>query len=470
MQFFSIETGQIFLRRIILPLAALVSGLLVFAIAGIFWIADYQTRIAIEQQVRLANGAFRIQAEKLATSAADYGFWDDAVTSIVDRPDPAWMSENIGAGAEKSLGIEMAFALDAQGVPVYTYAFGKESRLSPAHYLGEGFDRVLANWKKGPPAKTYAGLLPYKDTAVSIAIAPIRSFTQADRPATGYALVFVDIVDPPLLRQLARDFELANLRLVRSDEDIADQIAAIEISDPSGHAGSRFAWDPLRPGNGLLRIALPFMACLILLVVIFGGVTLNYVALSARLITDREKKASRDPLTGLANRTLFFTHLDKALEKTSPGINWVAVMYVDLDGFKSINDTMGHAAGDELLVQAASRFRACVRDSDLVARLGGDEFAIILSGKGDRNQTQAVGARILLAMSEPFQLAAGVAQTSCSIGIADASDGAIRGADILNRADRALYEAKASGKNAMRFAPNTAPEICRPQAPAARVA
>jgi diguanylate cyclase (GGDEF)-like protein len=127
-------------------------------------------------------------------------------------------------------------------------------------------------------------------------------------------------------------------------------------------------------------------------------------------------------------------------------------MYVDLDGFKAINDTMGHAAGDQLLLQAASRFTSCVRDSDLVARLGGDEFAIIISGKNEKSQIQAVAARILLRLSEPFQLDAGVAQASCSIGIADCWVRDARGVDILNRADEALYDAKAAGRNAMRFA------------------
>src|SRR3954451_2828878 len=98
MRFLSAESSQAFTRRVILPLAGLVIGLLLLAIGGMFWVADYQTRVATAQQARLAGGAFRIEAEKLTTSAADYAYWDDAVAAIVDKPDLAWMSENIGAG------------------------------------------------------------------------------------------------------------------------------------------------------------------------------------------------------------------------------------------------------------------------------------------------------------------------------------------------------------------------------------
>jgi diguanylate cyclase (GGDEF)-like protein len=452
MRFLSAETSQAFTHRVILPLAGLVIGLLVFAIGGIFWIADYQTGVATRQQARLATGAFRIQAEKLATSASDYGYWDDAVTAIVDQPDPAWLNENIGAGAQKSLGVEMAFALDPEGNPVYSFVAGADGKDSPEKLLGDGFRHAFAAWQKRPADQTYSGLLPYDDTAVALAIAPVRSFTQADRKPTGYSIVFVKIIDATLLRHVAHDFELANLRPVKSEREITDRVASVEISDGLAvpHI-ARFVWDPQQPGAGLLRIALPFMALFLLMLGLLGGVILNYVIASAQIISDREKKASCDPLTGLANRSRFFTELDLAIARIAPGLTAVTVMYVDLDGFKTINDTMGHAAGDELLMQAANRFKACVRETDLVARLGGDEFAIIISGRGDKSQIQAVGARILLSMAEPFDLAAGIARASCSIGIAESFDKYVRSADLLDQADRALYEAKALGKNALRF-------------------
>jgi diguanylate cyclase (GGDEF)-like protein len=439
------------MRRVILPLAALVIGLLFLAIDGMVWVADYQTRIATEQQMRLASGAFRIEAEKLASSASDYGYWDDAVAAIVDKPDPAWMNENIGSGAQKSLGVETSFALDPDGKPVYSFVDGTDGRQDPALLLGDAFRAAFKTWTKRPADQTYSTLLPYNGTAVAIAIAPVRSFTHADRKPTGYSIVFVKVVNAALLQKVAHDFELANFRAVKSPHDISDPKAVIKVTAAGTPDIARFAWDPERPGAALVKIMLPFMCGFLLMLMLLVAVVFHYVIASAQLIRDREKQASCDSLTGLANRTRFFAELDLAIRKIAPGQTSVTVMYVDLDGFKAINDTMGHAAGDELLQHASQRFRACVRETDLVARLGGDEFAIMLSGKSDKSQIQAVGARILLAMAEPFELAAGTAQASCSIGIADCRDNGARGADLLDQADRALYEAKASGKNALRF-------------------
>lgn len=435
-----------------LPLGAIVLGLLVFATGGVIWVAEYQTRVAVGQQARLASGALRIESERLATSVADYGFWDDAVTAIVDSPDKTWMNDNIGAGAYKSLGVEMSFALDAQDGVVYSYFAGGGASQSPVDRLGKGFEEAMRAWRALPPGSTYSGLLPYADTAVVLAIAPVRSFTNSDLPATGYAIVFVRTIDTDMLNRIAHDYELAKFRVVRTGSDVYDTRAVVDVRDLADPLRTtRFAWSPQRPGDELLGIALPFMALFVALFSIFTAVLLNYLVASARMISDREDKAALDPLTGLPNRARFFSVLDLHLAQAFRSEGALAVMYIDLDGFKTVNDTMGHAAGDELLRQIALRFKASVAPTGIVARLGGDEFAVILPGTHDDALLQAVAARLLIAASDPFDLSTGVAHVSCSIGIALARQDDATGTDLLNRADGALYQAKASGRNAMRM-------------------
>jgi diguanylate cyclase (GGDEF)-like protein len=454
----SAETTQAFTRKIILPLSSLVVVLLLFALGGIIWIADYQTTIAISQQSRLASGALRIHAEKLAASASDYGYWDEAVAALVEKPDYQWMNDNIGSGAAQSLGTEMAYVIDAKGKTIFSYVDGVNSTAETVVQMPASFANSYRDWKMRPEGSSYSGLHPFADTAVAIAIAPVRCSSDANRAPTGYAIVFVDLVDEKLLLDMAHDFELANFRVVRSGADISDPRAQMALDDLDGTATSatRFAWDPQKPGNDLLRIALPFVAVFLLVLMVLAAVLLRYLVTSAQIITDRETKANCDPLTGLANRTRFFAELDRAILQILPGLG-VIVMYIDLDGFKRVNDTMGHSAGDELLVQASSRFKSCMRDSDLVARLGGDEFAIIISGKIEKAHIQAVGARILLALAEPFHLKAGLAEIGCSIGIADCWERTADSADLINRADKALYNVKESGKNALRFADDAPP-------------
>jgi diguanylate cyclase (GGDEF)-like protein/PAS domain S-box-containing protein len=141
-----------------------------------------------------------------------------------------------------------------------------------------------------------------------------------------------------------------------------------------------------------------------------------------------------DPLTGVANRKRFF----ETIEASAPG---GSVLYCDLDRFKSVNDTLGHAAGDELLTLVARRLQGCVRADDLVARLGGDEFAILCPG-ASAGVAGAIAARIDAALAEPFALTAGVAEIGVSIGIGHDDDRI--GEDTLEVADQHLYRAKSA--------------------------
>ena len=156
-------------------------------------------------------------------------------------------------------------------------------------------------------------------------------------------------------------------------------------------------------------------------------------------------QAFHDALTGLPNRTLFADRVATALaENEDP-----TVLFVDLDDFKTINDTLGHSAGDELLVAVAERVRACVRPGDLAARLGGDEFGILLE-RGAVGAAEGIAGRLVEAMRAPFVLHGREMPVHASVGIASASSGAATADELLSNADVAMYSAKASGKR--RFA------------------
>ncbi|WP_171070004.1 sensor domain-containing phosphodiesterase [Methylobacterium terricola] len=156
--------------------------------------------------------------------------------------------------------------------------------------------------------------------------------------------------------------------------------------------------------------------------------------------------AHRDALTGLANRPLMRLRLE-AMLAAGP----VAVLLIDLDGFKDVNDTVGHAAGDEVLKEAAARLLACVRGSDVVARIGGDEFVIALPGCGDPAVGGEVAARIVAAMEEPFPVQERRVRIGASVGIALAPSQAESIDDLLFCADLAVYKAKADGRHRHRL-------------------
>src|SRR5204863_4852189 len=156
----------------------------------------------------------------------------------------------------------------------------------------------------------------------------------------------------------------------------------------------------------------------------------------------------RDPLTGLCNRAVFVETLGRRLAelKQQRGGDWFAALYLDLDRFKVVNDSLGHMVGDELLTAVSQRLEACLRQGDALARLGGDEFAILLNGLDDPQQANAVAFRIQKALSIPFSIGGREVFTSASIGIAFGLDHYNNPDDIMRDADTAMYHAKARGK------------------------
>jgi len=155
-------------------------------------------------------------------------------------------------------------------------------------------------------------------------------------------------------------------------------------------------------------------------------------------------RAVHDPLTGLANRVLLIDRLDHALARADRRAQTVAILYVDLDGFKAVNDTSGHAVGDEVLRLVADRLAGAVRPEDTVARFGGDEFVVLCEDLADPADALRVADRILADLGRPIQHRSGLARLSASIGVVMA-DGPGSGAALIEAADEAMYRAKRRG-------------------------
>jgi diguanylate cyclase (GGDEF)-like protein len=173
-------------------------------------------------------------------------------------------------------------------------------------------------------------------------------------------------------------------------------------------------------------------------------------------VTELDFRTRHDPLTGLGNRTLFYDQLGHAVDLHRRDLRSAAVIMCDIDDFKAINDTRGHAAGDEVLVWLGERLRSLTRAGDTVARLGGDEFAVIIEDGGDPT---ALADRLLAATATPVTVAGTPLRVSVSLGIATLEVGDRASAeDLVVRADLALYESKRRGKSTVsRYRPDLAP-------------
>jgi diguanylate cyclase (GGDEF)-like protein len=179
-----------------------------------------------------------------------------------------------------------------------------------------------------------------------------------------------------------------------------------------------------------------------------GSLVIENAALRAgerRRIDELSRQAFHDPLTDLPNRALFKDRLQHALARTRRGGQSVAVLLLDLDGFKQINDSFGHEAGDQVLIAVSQRLRACLRPADTVARLGGDEFTILLEDIAALDEATRVAKRIADSLRTSFMVEGNETTVSTSIGIALNEPRDLDPSDILRNADRAMYEAKSRG-------------------------
>ena len=187
-----------------------------------------------------------------------------------------------------------------------------------------------------------------------------------------------------------------------------------------------------------------------------AGLVFNVRDITERKEAERERaaleqqlayQAFHDPLTGLANRVLFKDRIDHALARCARSKEEIAVLFLDLDNFKSTNDTLGHDAGDRMLRAAADRLESCLRDSDTIARFGGDEFAILLEGIEDKQIVNIVARRLVESMKQPFDLDNRQVMSSASVGIVFSGRRGEGADELLANADVAMYAAKSQGKS-----------------------
>ncbi|MGH2918765.1 MAG: putative bifunctional diguanylate cyclase/phosphodiesterase [Solirubrobacteraceae bacterium] len=165
----------------------------------------------------------------------------------------------------------------------------------------------------------------------------------------------------------------------------------------------------------------------------------------AAVVADLQRRALYDGLTGLPNRSLFDDRLDQALARLARARDCLAVLFVDIDGLKAVNDSLGHDAGDEMLFAAARRLVAAVRETDTVARIGGDEFLVVACGLSGVNEATHVAQRLEDAFERPLHAGGEDLPVSASIGVATTSDAATPAHELVRMADVAMYRAKANG-------------------------
>ena len=302
-----------------------------------------------------------------------------------------------------------------------------------------------------PPPLVVSDLVSIGGMPAILAVQPIvpNSDRVAQEPGTEYVHASVQFIDGEVIDHIARQYQLGDVHLLPQLTSALPD-ASVPLMGSNGVILGYVAWDQDRPGLTLIRQASPALIAGLLLA---AGVLYFLLRRLRRATGELQRSQSQaqylafhDTLTGLPNRALFEDRLKRALLAVSRDKRKIGLLYIDLDRFKTVNDTFGHPCGDELVRQTAARLENSVRQVDTVARLGGDEFAVIVFDVKDLGTAEELCERLLREIGQPFNLLGNQVFVGASIGVAISNGPDTDPADLLRKADIALYEAKKNGR------------------------
>jgi diguanylate cyclase (GGDEF)-like protein len=430
--------------------AVLVTGV---ALGSAAWV----DAIAKNRHQRMVDFTLGKSVEKIPHDQESVAIWDDSVINVRNAFNPAWVDVNLGVWMYDYFKHDRVYILDRKDRVLYTMADGKQVPSNgvlpsgPVQTLtwklrqlmaAGGLDDYEAGKAKLPRVVDLA-LDEQRPAIISVVPLVPHSNEVSQERGTESLIVSVRFLDKSFLPELAESNLIKNVHF-SSSPDTKDGEQTSPIVDQSGLTIGYLTWSPNLPGRAMLSRVLPVMTAGIIAVGIAGAFLLLNLRKTYRALSHT---AYHDELTGLPNRASFNTHLEQALIDVQRGQGHVALLLLDLDRFKHVNDTLGHAAGDQVIREFASRLTRTVKASDMIARMGGDEFAIIMRIAPGQHDVDAVCRSIMGEVAKPFLVQGVQSCIGVSIGIAVAQSEGTDRSELARKADIALYEAKNTGRS-----------------------
>jgi diguanylate cyclase (GGDEF)-like protein len=449
MPFFDSTTKR-FALRIGLPAILILLATFATVIVSLGKMAGEVNRIESTLTGRSATAAVQSILRRLGESHNDYAQWDDAVRNLYGRVNMSFVKENIVSSTATPVLFDTFYLIDENGNEILGYRNGEAVTVAPVEAFGSSLASMIADLPKD--GVTYAvktGLVRGAWGLAAIAVGPIVP-VYADfqnPPQRSRYLVIGQAFDGPAVDRLSEDFVIDGLRLVAPT---ASEPLKVDLTDLNGTVIGALAWSPARLGSEAHARVSPTVLTMLLLV----GMTMAFLIVFAlrgwKEVQKRElqarQAATHDTLTGLPNRAAFVQSLDEAIARKRRTGTALAIVYLDLDGFKEVNDAYGHETGDELLRHIARGFRTFCGDS-MLARVDGDEFAVLVSDAHATRVAPELGRRLIHYLAQPFDMEGRVIVVGTSVGIAIAEANDLSGEELLRRSDVAMYQAKRQGPN-----------------------
>jgi diguanylate cyclase (GGDEF)-like protein len=436
--------------RVVVPAVAVLIGALAIVIISLSQMADEVNKIEDRLTERSAEAALRVTIRNLQATHRDYSEWDDAARNVYGDVNQAFMDENFASSTVDPVFFDTVFLLDEVGGVQFAVRRGKPITEQPSEIYGPALATLSRGLNRdGLTYDVRAGILATRSGLTVVAVGTVVPFSKdfVPRPERSRLLILSKAFDSEVVKRLSDDFLIKDFHLAPAG---ADDAHSIEITDPLGSVIGTLAWSPPSLGSEAHAQVSPTVFMMLALV----GLTMAFlIAIALRGVREVERReaearhtATHDTLSGLPNRTALVAALDQATAARRADRTPLAVVYLDLDGFKEVNDAFGHETGDRLLKEVAHGFRER-SGGHLLARVGGDEFAIVVTGAGAVKTACDLGWRLISFVSDPFDLDGRMVSVGTSVGIAVADTADPSAEELLRRADVAMYQAKQQGPN-----------------------
>lgn len=444
---FSRRTAILSLLLSVVIIVMVAGGTVLSAIAQV---SSHANRLDDERSRQTTDGALKTFVAQLGATLNDYAAWDDAAANAYDPNGLPWMISNFGDMTVNSALFDVAVVIDAKRNVLMAYQDGTPQTLPVDQFFDPSiwilFDGALSPLDPAVPEakafiRTKSGI-----AAVGIALIRNKSGTLDQPEDKRLFLVFARHLDNKV-QNLADTYVIDGLHLTAAS---SEAVNFVPVWDPSGTVLAKLTWPSRAPGDiSYSQVSTKLIAAMglfgFLLVAVF---TIGLIE-AKRLRSDEEaarQLSVTDRLSGLLNRAGLFRALDDLIEEAKLAKSDVALLYLDLDGFKEVNDAYGHGCGDDLIRSVSAGFRCLIPPGATLARVGGDEFAIAFVMKNCDPTALKLADVILAFFDEPFQIGERIVTVGTSIGVASSQIGTINSEELVRRADIAMYKAKEMGR------------------------
>ncbi len=433
-----------------------------------------------QRELDLGRGGLVTLKVKIRHDLSTFAHWDEAVERTTRTLDQNWIHRNFGVRLHATSGYDRSFILSPAGKPVYAAVNGslvvdnyydrvratiepfvEQVRLSYAKEAA-----AYASWKEAgelespPEPKFVAAFRRIEGRPALIGVITIvpnisRKTMLAEKSSVAVAVAFLD---SPLLHEFASSLAIDGVSLhqlpVVPGQAMKEGNVFLDLPLGADEEPASLTWTPRRPGEAMLMRLMPGLFAIAALIGFVTLLVLYVIRRTTERLTQSERRATelayRDVLTGLANRVQLLDSLSGQLAEARSD-NRLALFLIDIDGFKDINDTLGHPVGDEVLFAVGERLSALVAESGVAVRYGGDEFALLVPvGEGNKD-VETIIRRVTDALRSPVFAGGQHLTVGATIGVAVAPEDAHESEQFIRRADIALYRAKADGRGSYRL-------------------